>query len=66
MAVAQFRVFAEEAVGERVGFRPAMRFDAIGAARHGEHEVAMQFRRGMRRNHDPVLLGQLRRRAAPR
>ena len=35
-----------------------MRFDAPGAARQGEDEVPVQFRRGVRRDHDAVLLGE--------
>src|SRR5271165_6213546 len=36
-----------------------MAFDAKGAARQSEDEVAVQLGRGVRRDHHPVLLGQL-------
>ena len=58
MTVAQFRVVAKEAVGERVGFGSAVRFDAKRAARHGEHEMPVQLGRGVRRDDGTVLLGQ--------
>jgi hypothetical protein len=51
-------VFAEEAVGERVGLGPAVRFDAEGAARQGEDEMPVQFGCGVRRDDCAVLLGQ--------
>ena len=37
-----------------------MRLDAKGAARLGQHDMGVDFGRGVRRHHDPVLLGQLR------
>src|SRR4029077_1495957 len=58
VAVAQFGVLAEEAVGERVGLAPAMRLDAKGAARQRENEMAVDLRRGMGRHHHAMLLGE--------
>ena len=51
-------MFAEKAVGERVGLGPAVQFDAEGAARQGEDEMPVQFGRGVRRDDRAVLLGQ--------
>src|SRR5439155_17165200 len=56
--VAQLGMLMEQPIGERVGFGSAMRLDAVGAARQGEYEMAVDFRRGMRRGHDAVLLGE--------
>src|ERR1700724_413169 len=58
MAVAQFGVLLEQPVGERVAAGAAMRLDPKGAARQGQHQMAVDLRRAVRRDDDAVLFGQ--------
>src|SRR5712691_8464505 len=60
MTVAQLRMLAEEAVGQRIGLQPTVGLDAKDTARCCEDKVAVQFGSGMRRNDCPMLLGELR------
>src|SRR5215472_1772079 len=59
MTVAQLRVVVKHAVGQRIGLRPAMRLDAKRATRQRQHDMGVQFGRGMRRHHHAVLLREL-------
>ena len=56
MPVALFGMSLKQPVGERVALRPAMRLDAEGAARQPQHEMAVDLRRAVRRDHDAMLL----------
>ena len=56
--VAQLGVGLEQPVGERVGIGSAMRLDPVGAARTRQHQMAVNFRRGMRRDDNAVRFGQ--------
>ena len=43
-------------MGERVGLGAAVRLDTKGAARQGQHEMAVDLGGGVWRDHDAVLL----------
>ena len=55
----QMGVLGEEPVMQRVGVAAAMRLDAERAARHRQHEMPVDFGRGMRGEDRAVLLREI-------